>query len=72
MGAAGTLAADWSTAGLVGRELYPHVHDPLMMDETDFDSSENENENVAAKPSYAGAVASLATVLRQQFHPSSA
>ena len=69
MGAAGTLAADWSTAGLVGRELYPHVHDPRM-DETDFDSS--ENENVAAKPSYAGAVASLATVLRQQFHPSSA
>ena len=35
------------------------------MDSTDFDSS--ENANVEAVPSYAGAVATLAAVLRKQF-----
>jgi hypothetical protein len=62
------LRADWSEAGLMGKELYPHVHDPSL-GPSDFDSS--ENVNVADDSAYSGAMAALARVLRQQFHPSS-
>ena len=33
-----SLTGDWSAAGLIGAELYPHMHDPRLLP-TDFDSS---------------------------------
>ena len=59
-----TLRADWSAAGLAGRELYSHALDPVL-NISDFDSS--ENANLAGSPAYAAAAQALAAVLRRQF-----
>ena len=59
-----TLRADWSAAGLAGRELYSHALDPVL-NISDFDSS--ENANLAGSPAYAAAEQALAAVLRRQF-----
>ena len=58
------LRADWSPAGLAGRELYSHALDPVL-NISDFDSS--ENANLAGSPAYAAAAQALAAVLRRQF-----
>ena len=59
-----SLTGDWSEAGLIGAELYPHIHDPRLLP-TDFDSS--ENINLAADAMYAEARKALAAALRQSF-----
>ena len=58
------LEADWSAAGLLGAELYPHTNDPVL-NMSDWDSSENANE--AANEAYAPLRAELAQVLAAQF-----
>ena len=61
------LKADWTRAGRVGVEFYPHAaSDPTGSSISDFDNSENVNE--ANDPSKKDEVAKCAALLAAQFN----
>ena len=60
------LRADWSAAGLVAKELYPHATNDPALNMSDWDGSENANE--AANPAHTAFMQELAQVLATQFN----
>ena len=64
------LRADWSAAGLLGQELYPHAASDPALNMSVWGGSENANE--AANPAHAALAQELAQVLATQFSAKSA